>query len=133
VDGGVTWLPQNTGTRLHSLEDVCFPLNVQTGFAVGASGGIVKTTSGGVSFVEEERAEAPAPRFGLSLKVLPNPFTSFATVPGFEAQRFAVYDITGRKVAIHKGDRVGEGLAPGVYFLKPEGQNTRPLRVVKVR
>jgi len=67
------------------------------------------------------------------LKATPNPFTSFATLPGHEAERFALYDISGRQVGIFRGDRVGEGLAPGVYFLKPEGRNGRPLRVVKLR
>jgi hypothetical protein len=68
-----------------------------------------------------------------SVKATPNPFTSFAAIPGHEGEAFAVYDITGRKVAIHKGDRIGEGLAPGVYFLKPEDGSAKPLRVVKVR
>ena len=52
------------------------------------------------------------------LKATPNPFTSFATLPGHEAERFSLYDISGRKVGTYQGDRVGEGLAPGVYFLR---------------
>ena len=63
----------------------------------------------------------------------PNPFTSFATVPGHEFERFALYDISGRKVGTYKGDRIGEGLSAGVYFLRPEGKDDKPLRVVKVR
>jgi len=64
---------------------------------------------------------------------IPNPFTFFATLPGHEAERFALYDISGRKIGIYKGDRIGEGLSAGVYFLRPEGKDAKPLRVVKVR
>jgi len=51
------------------------------------------------------------------LPVQPNPFHSFARVPGHETELFALSDVTGRQVAICKGDRVGAGLRPGVYFL----------------
>jgi hypothetical protein len=67
------------------------------------------------------------------LRITPNPFTSFATLPGHEAERFSLYDISGRKVGTYRGDRVGEGLAPGVYFLRQEGKNAEPLRIVKIR
>jgi len=63
----------------------------------------------------------------------PNPFTSFATLPGHEAEQFTLYDISGRKVGTYKGDRIGEGLGAGVYFLRPVGQGGKPLRVVKIR
>jgi len=36
-------------------------------------------------------------------------------------------------VGVYKGDRIGEGLVPGVYFIKPEGKGTKPMRMVKVR
>jgi len=67
------------------------------------------------------------------LTVSPNPFTSFTLVPGRESERFALYDISGRRVGTYRGDRIGEGLAPGVYFIRSSGQNGKPLRVVKVR
>jgi len=86
-----------------------------------------------VSGVEEGTAEDRGQRFEVRLKATPNPFASFARIPGHETERFAVYDITGRKQAIHKGDRIGEGLSPGVYFLRAEGEVAKPLRIVKVR
>jgi hypothetical protein len=64
---------------------------------------------------------------------LPNPFSSFTTVPGHERERFEMYDAAGRKVGTYRGDRIGVGLASGVYFLKPEGKDVKPIRVVKLR
>ncbi len=68
-----------------------------------------------------------------SYSAFPNPFTSFATVPGHVSERFALYDISGRKVGVFKGNRIGFGLSAGVYFLRSEGKEAKPLRVVKVR
>jgi hypothetical protein len=68
-----------------------------------------------------------------SLKVFPNPFTSFARISGREQEDFALYDVSGRQVGTYKGSRVGEGLSPGVYFLKPVDGDSKPLRIVKVR
>ena len=68
-----------------------------------------------------------------SIRAFPNPFVSYTSVPGQEAGRFALYDVSGRRVGVYKGDRVGADVPPGVYFLRPVGQNSRPLRVVKVR
>jgi hypothetical protein len=58
------------------------------------------------------------------LPVQPNPFTSLARVPGHGTELFALSDITGRRVALCRGDRIGEGLRPGVYFVSPVGLRT---------
>jgi Tol biopolymer transport system component len=88
--------------------------------------------------VEEPLSSTHLTPYATRLKVLPNPFTSFATLPGHEAERFSLYDVSGRKVGTNRGDRVGEGLAPGVYFLKYEEmlkqvQHDEIVRIVKVR
>ena len=67
------------------------------------------------------------------LTVSPNPFTSFTTLPGHTSERFALYDVSGRLVGNYKGDQVGEGLSAGVYFLRPEGKDAKPLRIIKLR
>jgi hypothetical protein len=67
------------------------------------------------------------------LRIQPNPFSSFATVPGHSHERFSLYDVSGRRVGTYRGDRIGEGLRAGVYFLRPEGKDAKPVRVVKVR
>ena len=68
-----------------------------------------------------------------TLKVEPNPFSSFAVIRGGEKESFTAYDITGKKVGIWRGDRIGEGLAPGVYFLRPTTKSDRPIRIVKLK
>ena len=74
---------------------------------------------------------SPCPLVPLS--VIPSPFTSYASVPGHSSERFALYDISGRKVGTYKGDRIGSGLSAGIYFLKPENKDAKPLRIVKLR
>ena len=67
------------------------------------------------------------------LRVTPNPFVFFASVPGHASERFALYDVSGRRVGTYPGAKVGEGLRPGVYFLKREGEEEEVVRVVKIR
>jgi hypothetical protein len=92
---------------------------------------LIKTDANGNVGVESE--EVRGKRLEIRITAIPNPFTSFATVPGHVAERFALYDISGRKVGTYKGDRIGAGLSAGVYFLKPEAQDAKSLRVLKLR
>ena len=101
---------------------------------------LIKTDANGSSGVEETAGGRGVRDQGLGIRVTarPNPFASFATIPGHEAERFSLYDVSGRKVGTYKGDRVGEGLAPGVYFLKyqemlKQVQHDEIVRIVKVR
>jgi hypothetical protein len=93
---------------------------------------LIKTDANGNVGVEGNPSSRLTP-YASRLTVSPNPFVSFATVPGHSSERFALYDISGRKVGVYKGERIGEGLAAGVYFLRSEGKDVKPLRVVKVR
>jgi len=69
----------------------------------------------------------------IRLSVHPNPFTSFARIPGYERESFLVYDVMGRKVGIYTGNRIGGELAPGVYFFRGLDTVSAPARFVKVR
>ena len=63
----------------------------------------------------------------------PNPFSSYARIPGHERESFILYDVSGRKVGRYPGSRIGENLAPGVYFLNPIGRPTKLMRILKIR
>jgi len=132
TNGGANWVSQTSGTTAN-LYSVHFPVDALTGYAVGGNGTILKTTDGGIGVEENRQGDKETRGQGESLRATPNPFTTFATLPGHEAERFSLYDVSGRKVGSFRGDRVGEGLAPGVYFLRPENGAAKPLRIVKVR
>ena len=93
---------------------------------------LIKTDANGNVGVGEE-TEVRGKRLEVRITAKLNPFTSFATLPGHEAERFSLYDVSGRKVGVFRGDRVGEGLGPGVYFLSSSDSQAKPLRIVKVR
>ncbi len=67
------------------------------------------------------------------LKVFPNPFVSYTRIMGYEQESFTLYDISGKKVGMFKGAQIGLGLPAGVYFVKPENGNAKPVRIVKIR
>jgi hypothetical protein len=81
----------------------------------------------------EELSSSRLIPYASRLTVSPNPFTSFALVPGHSPERFALYDISGRLVGTYRGARIGEGLAPGVYFIRALEGKAGLARVVKVR
>jgi|GEM_PF-3384375 len=90
---------------------------------------IYKVTSG----VGIEEDETGIRKEATSIRVYPNPFTSFATIPGYEQESFVVYDVMGRKVGIYSGNRIGGELAPGVYFVLGLDTASAPARFVKVK
>jgi hypothetical protein len=81
----------------------------------------------------EEREEAGGQRLEVRVMAKPNPFVSYATVPGHEKERFGMYDVSGRLVGTYRGDKIGWDAAPGVYFLKPVDKKAPPVRIVKIR
>jgi outer membrane protein assembly factor BamB len=92
---------------------------------------LIKTDANGNVGVEEQAGSRQKAVGRITAQ--PNPFTSFAKVTGHEGEGFKLYDVMGRMVGTYKGDRIGEGLSPGVYFLKPVDTDSKPLRIVKVR
>ncbi len=96
---------------------------------------LIKTDSNGRVGVEDKKASPPV--HSVPFSICPNPFISFASIPYHETERFELYDISGRNVGTFRGDRIGEGLSAGVYFLRPSTltpqSSTPTLRIVKVR
>ncbi len=77
---------------------------------------------------EGERSGPSAP-----WQAVPTPFRSFALIPGHEDEEFPLFNVSGRLVGTYRGDRIGEGLPAGVYFLRPSAVNAKPIRIVKLR
>jgi hypothetical protein len=95
---------------------------------------LIKTDANGITGLEQEPAGnlLPKPRRP-ALEVVPNPFVACARVRGHEQENVALYDVSSRKVGEFRGDRIGDGLPAGVYFVQLEGQPDTPQRVVKLR
>ena len=126
-DAGATWSWQIPPWDY--LNDLFFTDSLN-GWVVGGNGLILHTTDGGSGVWSEPSHLTPN---ASRLSVSPNPFTSFASVQGHERERFALYDISGRRVGTYRGDRIGEGLRAGVYFVRSSDNKDKPHRIVKVR
>ena len=129
TDGGMNWETQVSGTGL-TLNKIWF-VNDNQGWTVGDSGVILHTDDGGRSGVCSEPSRLTP--ITSRLTVFPNPFTSFTSIPSHEADHFALYDVSGRRVGVYRGDRIGEGLKAGVYFVRAEKGDRRSVLIVKVR
>lgn len=92
---------------------------------------LIKTNSSGNVAVEEEII---APNTSATdFFVESNPFIFFTSIPGHENEFFEVKDIVGRSVGIYKGDKIGENLLPGIYFLSLSNTNIQGLRIIKIK
>ena len=141
TDAGLSWGPEEwvSDTAIGYHRDVSIAIDPQ-----GRAHAVWNDSSAALPYwkVLYRRREAgvgveanpvPSPVSPLPFSVHPNPFTSFTILPGHEAERFLLYDISGRVVGTYRGDRIGEGLTPGVYFLRPEQGSLKPLRIVKLK
>jgi photosystem II stability/assembly factor-like uncharacterized protein len=136
-DGGRNWTLDTSKVYANlTALNVLDTLHVWT---VGSYGMVLGWREAGVSGVEQGSKGAGELRVRNGIKAWPNPFVSFARVPGHEKERFALYDIMGRRVGTYKGDKIGADATAGVYFLMAEGREAgprsegRPVRIVKVR
>jgi hypothetical protein len=93
---------------------------------------LIKTDADGNGGIVENTHSLHPPHIPYPL-VCPNPFVSFTKVIGYEKERFLLYDVLGRQVGSYYGDKIGFGLPVGVYFLIPEDQSLKPVRLVKVK
>jgi len=117
TNAGLNWVVQTTNTNLF-LRDIHF-LNENTGWVVGDSGLILKTTTGGTTFINNIGIEIPS-KYSLSQNY-PNPFNPTTNIK-FDVAKLSnvnivVYDLTGREVQT----LVNESLKPGTYETSFDG------------
>ena len=116
------------GKCLYSNNAVMSPTLYQMWYASAGFGYAENDLSGA-----EERTEDRGQRFMDRIMPTPNPFISYATIPDHEEEHFILYSISGRQVGNCRGAHIGEGLPPGVYFLRGRGQSFPLVRIVKIR
>ncbi len=132
TNGGQTWTPDTTKTKI-PLFAASFT-DQDHGWSIGGFGLTLGYGRAGQWGVEEQGSTgAEGLRSENRIKAWPNPFVSYARVPGREKEKFALYDITGRKMGTYTGERIGADVTSGIYFLMPVDKEAGPVRVVKVR
>ncbi|HTW92442.1 MAG TPA: hypothetical protein VMH22_12135 [bacterium] len=93
---------------------------------------LIKTDANGHAGVAEP-AVSREMRGATRIVAVPNPFVSSTRIPGHDGDRFEVYDASGKMVGAYRGNRIGEGLLPAVYFIRSGDERGGSLRVVKAR
>ena len=58
---------------------------------------------------------------------------TLVTFRGVQRMGAGHYDISGRRVGTYRGDRIGEGLQAGVYFVRTLEGKAGMARIVKIR
>jgi photosystem II stability/assembly factor-like uncharacterized protein len=131
TDGGRNWTPDTS--KVYANLTAVTALDSLDAWSVGSYGMVLGWRLNGPPGVEQGRKGAGELRVNNGIKACPNPFVSYARVPGHEKERFALYDITGRRMGTYTGERIGADIGSGIYFLMAEGKEAGPTRIVKVK
>lgn len=129
---GTYWLQSHFSVQFHNS---LFFTTQQTGYCVGPSGYVLKTTNGGITYLKNEKSEIPQ-YFSLSQNY-PNPFNPVTKIkfdiptplnPPFAKGgtakpggfvRLTIYDALGREISA----LVDEQLNPGSYEVEWDASN----------
>ena len=132
VDGGRNWTPDTS--KVYANLTAVNALDSTHAWSVGSFGMVLGWRMAGVSGVEQRGPDKDRDFASLNrIKAYPNPFISFARVAGHEKEKFALYDVSGRRVGSYTGERIGADIGSGVYFLMAEDKAAGPVRIVKVK
>jgi photosystem II stability/assembly factor-like uncharacterized protein len=130
VDGGITWINQESGISVELFAINFF--NDQDGWVVGDSGVILATNSGGVSSIQNDHSEESLPITGKLFQNYPNPFNPVTNIkieiPELNFIILKIYDVLGNEIAklIDEEKSIGEyevefdasRLTSGIYFYR---------------
>ncbi|MBN8572084.1 MAG: T9SS type A sorting domain-containing protein, partial [Ignavibacteria bacterium] len=129
TDGGITWVLQNLNLNISSGYSKISFINPQLGYVVGRNGLILKTTTGGTVFVNNNSQTVND--YYLSQNY-PNPFNPETkiqfSIPKSGQVKIVVYDLIGREVKelVNEFKQIGSynisfngvNLSSGIYFYK---------------
>ncbi len=125
-DFGLNWNYQNALNLSYPYQ--VFFTDSLTGYIVGDSGKVLKTTNGGVGFNEI----TPIPQ---SINIFPNPVKGYCTikVPGFLNASLLIYDVTGRAVMMQQAFNTqtqinASSLTQGIYLAEVKDVNGRSVK-----
>jgi len=138
TNGGNTWNQMNAGLDGRAVNALAFVDHGGTYLIAGTVGGSCYAWQFEPGIAERRWTRDNGPGTSGSLQAWPNPFISYCRIVGHECDEFGVFDHTGRQVGKAKGDRIGAGLAAGVYFLRvaqaqAQAQAQATVRIVKTR
>jgi hypothetical protein len=133
TDAGNAWSQMNAGLDGRPVKALAFAEHGGTYLIAGTEGGSCYAWQFGAGIADRPTTGDGRPRTA-DAQAWPNPFISCCRVVGRESDEFRVFDHSGRQVGTARGNRIGAGLAAGVYFLQTErAQGQAPVRVVKMR
>jgi len=119
TDGGANWYNQSANCN-QTLMAMQFPLNAATGYAVGNSGTIIKTGTGGGAVAEER--PTPHPSRLRSATIFRGALFLPETSGEKREARGELLDVSGRRVLVlEPGANDVRRLSPGVYFVRAVG------------
>ena len=127
VDGGTTWIPQQSGTT-NNLNNVFFT-DFNNGWIIGDNGTILHTSNAGVTFIEEAQANVIPTEF-LLFQNYPNPFNSSSiikySIPKSSQVSLKIFNALGQEIEtlVNEEKPVGTyqvnwnavNLPSGIYF-----------------
>ena len=130
TNAGSSWFIDTLFTELYGLTSVSFPV-LNTGYAVGSNGVILKTTTGGNLLGILPISSLVPKSYSLSQNY-PNPFNPSTTIkfniPNESNVKIAVYDILGNMIQslVNENMKAGEykvtwdasNYSSGIYFYK---------------
>lgn len=132
TDGGGSWNPMNSGLDGRGVTALEFADHGGTYLIAGTGGGSCYAWQFDAGIAERRGTEDEGRGTAGGFHAWPNPFISYCRVVGHERDEFAVFDHTGRQVGTARGDRIGAGLAAGVYFLRGAQAQARAQATVRI-
>ena len=133
VDGGGSWHRMDSGLDGREVLSLAFAEHQGEYLIAGTAGGSCYAWQFEAGIIEGRGAGDVGRGIGSQIHAWPNPFVSFCRVVGHERDEFIVFDHSGRQIGRNRGERIGVGLAAGVYFVRGIGSVASPVRIVKTK